>query len=632
MIHRFLKYFNPTVILFLFFIGSPSNLLAQVLQLDEGCYDKDTREFTKIWIDKDKNLTYETALQKFKNNQFHLLDSISVPSMFMRGAYIYWMALVVKNNNKTTFPLLLYNTRLSEDSTWHFNKVYPPTSKKISQYGEIEPYGIIPYPLRWAWIYPIDSSATDTILIKYYNYKPKYNFTPKASDARVFAAKNLSKQVQENWYFIVGFGALFSVLLIALSVWLYLREIAFFWYAAFCCSLLITSLWNFESEIPPLYFISNQTEWTYTKLYLHTLFPAVCHTLFLYSFFKDKLLFLKKLVHGFLYICALIALLETFFLITDQLHWSWVLYWWFRNAILLYGLAALYFIQKIPGKQSKWIVAGALGIYCFDILSNFSSQYTSMITLLGMLIDVFCFTVATASRFNQIQVEKYELILAHQTQEIERKIEMEKFRNDISQNLRNEIASDLHDDMGTALSSISFLGEMASTQLDKRSDTVKPILERIITQSREMVQTMRGVVWVINPQSDSAFDFFDKIRSFAEVVLHSRQIKLSFQLLNPIDSSLSLEIQRNLFLICKEAIVNIARHSGANEALIRIETESSSILIKIMDNGKGFDPNGQHNGNGLRNLHNRTRQIAGKLDLVSIQDEGTTLILLIPIA
>ena len=602
-----------------------------MLLLDEGIYEKDTRGYTKIWIDKENNLTYEAALQKLRNNQFQLLDSTLVPGLFRRGAYVYWMALVVKNNNKSTFPLLLYNTRLSEDSTWHFANGHPPKIKKISQYGEIEPYGIIPYPLRWAWIYPIDFSSTDTILIKHYNYKPKYNFTPTVSDARFYAAKNLSNRVQEKWYFIFGFGALFSVLIIALSVWLYLREIAFFWYAAFCCSLLITSLWNFESEIPPLYFISNRIEWTYTKLYLHTLFPAICHTLFLYSFFKDKLIFLKKMVHGFLYTCVLIAILETFFLMTDQLHWSWILYWWFRNAILIYGLMALYFIRKIPGKQSKWIIAGALGIYCFEILSNFSPQYTSMITLIGMLVDVFCFTVATASRFNQIQMEKYELILAQQTRELERKIEMEKFRNDISQNLRSEIASDLHDDMGTALSSISFLGEMATAQLDKRSDTVRPILERIIIQSREMVQTMRGVVWVINPQNDSAFDFFDKIRSFAEVVLHSRQIKLSFRILNPIESSLSLEIQRNLFLICKEAIVNIARHSGANEALISIETESSSIRIKIVDNGKGFDPDGQHDGNGLRNLHNRTRQIAGKLDLVSKRDEGTTLVLLIPI-
>lgn len=601
------------------------------MPLEDNYYEVNTRPYAKIWIDKTKELTYEKALQKLRGNQFQLLDSVDLPGKFMRGAYIYWIAVPVKNQSKSTYPLLLYNTRLSEDSTWHFADGSPPAIKKITKFGEKDPYGYFPYVLRWAWIYPVKPYATDTILIKYYNYKPKENFLPHVSDARSYASKNLTIKLRGSWFFIFGFGALFSVLIIAFSIWIYMREVAFFWYAAFCFSLLVPSIWNFESENPPLYFFSNYFEWTYTKLYVHTLFTAVCHGMFLYSFFKGQSAILGKIVRWLLYACGAAALIETMLLTTDQLHLSWILYWWFRCIIVLYGLVALYFITKIPGKQSKWIIIGALSIYFFDIVSNFSPEYTSHITLLGMLIDVFCFTVATASRFNQIQLEKYELIFQEQAREIERKAEVKQLIANASQDLRNEIASDLHDDVGTALSSISFLGEMANMQLDKHNGEVRPILERIITQSREMIQTMRGVVWVINPQSDRAFDFFSKIRSFAEVVLQSRQIELTFTISDSnTEYSLGLDLQRNLFLICKEIIVNIARHSHAKKAAINIAVNEAKITLKVTDDGTGFDTSLQAEGNGLRNLQYRSRLIHADFELISRKDEGTTIILSIP--
>jgi len=616
----------------LLFVAASVGLKAQIMPLEPNGYDKDSRTHARIWIDRNKDLTYKKAIRHLKENRFVALDSLDMPGAFERGAYVYWIALVVRNPSPTTYPLLLHSIRLSEDSTWHLRSGHPPQIKKLSKYGEKDPYGIIPYPLRWAWIYPIGPQATDTILIKYYNFKPKPNFLPTASDARIYAARSLSRSVQQNGYFIFGFGALFSVFVFAFSTWVYVRERSFFWYAAFCFSLLIGTIWNFDSEIPALYFISNYIEWTYTKLYIHTLFPAVCHALFLFYFFKNQSSILNKVVRWFLWVCLAAAILETVFLAAQQLHCSWVFYWWFRNASVILGLLMLYFIRQIPGRQSIWIVCGALSIYAFEALSNFSSQYSSLITLVGLVIDLFCFTVATASRFNQIQAEKYELLLVQQGREMEQKIEMERLRISLSQNIRNEIASDLHDDLGTALSSISFLGEMAVLRLPKKDRQVGPILERIISQSKDMVLTMRGALWVIDPQSNSLLNFCDKIRGFAEGVLHSRQVQLSFLVINPAhDCTLSLEIQRNLFLICKETVVNIARHAGATEATIQIQADSSFIDLRISDNGTGFDLGEPSEGNGLRNIDYRARQIGGRLDLYSIPDGGTSLVLVVPI-
>jgi signal transduction histidine kinase len=212
-------------------------------------------------------------------------------------------------------------------------------------------------------------------------------------------------------------------------------------------------------------------------------------------------------------------------------------------------------------------------------------------------------------------------------------IRMYRLRNQIRlQQIRNEIAADLHDDVGTALSSITFLGEMAKSRFEKKPDDIRPILERIMNESREMMQTMRGMVWVINPQNDKANDFFDKVKSFAEAVLSSKKIAVTFRVRNVASQQIGLEVQRNLFLIFKEAVVNVAKHSGASEVLIAIEPEKDYIWIQIKDNGKGFDCNAITDGNGLRNLKNRAVQIGGKLDVQSKAGEGTQINMVVPIA
>ncbi|WP_420150443.1 histidine kinase [Spirosoma sp.] len=200
------------------------------------------------------------------------------------------------------------------------------------------------------------------------------------------------------------------------------------------------------------------------------------------------------------------------------------------------------------------------------------------------------------------------------------------------QQIRNEIAADLHDDVGTALSSITFLGEMAKSRFEKRPEDIRPILERIMNESREMMQTMRGVVWVINPQNDNVVDFFDKVKAFAEAVLSSRKVSLTFRVVGSTNQPMGLEAQRNLFLIFKEAVVNIAKHAEATETTIQINLEKTHLWVQIQDNGKGFDALTSTDGNGLRNLKNRAVQIGGDLDVQSQPGVGTTVNMVIPIA
>ena len=608
-----------------------SGVRAQVMTLKKGMYDESSRPFARVWADKSMEMTYETAIAGLKNGEFKPLDSLNLPGAFRRGAYVYWIAIIARNPSPETFPLLLYSIRLSEDSTWQLRGNLPPEIKKISRFGEKEPNGIIPYPLRWGWIYPVRPQATDTILIKYYNFKPIPDFLPRASDAVFYSAKDLEVRLRDNWIFIFGFGALFSVFVFAFSLWVYTRQTVFFWYAAFCFSLLITTFWNFDVEVPPLYFISNFVEWANTKMYIQTLLPAICHSLFLYYFFGDQSLLLKKLVRIFLWACAFAAAIETILLLTDQLRYSWIFYWFFRNLILVYGLLAVYFIRNIPGKQAKWVIVGALSIYIFDALSNFSIQYTSYITLAGLMVDIFCFTVAAASRFNQIQREKLHLIMEHQTFEMEQKLEMERMKNKISRDLRNEIASDLHDDLGSVLSGIALSADYLKKTVKTDSDDMTQLLDYIDKDATKSLSIIRDTVWAMNPEKETLYGLIEKFHPYVVQMCNTKGIVLDFKS-NPAEADLvkiDMSQRKNLYLCLKEIVNNAVRHSECTHIKCRMEQEKDGFKVYVEDNGVGIHAEKAALGNGLANIRNRMKESLFELEFNS-SSSGTSYTIKIP--
>ncbi|AXE18281.1 hypothetical protein DR864_11255 [Runella rosea] len=211
-------------------------------------------------------------------------------------------------------------------------------------------------------------------------------------------------------------------------------------------------------------------------------------------------------------------------------------------------------------------------------------------------------------------------------------IRMYRLRGQIRlQQVRNEIASDLHDDVGSTLSNISFLGEMAKMKLVKKPEEVLPILERIMEESKEMVQTMRGMVWTIQPDNDRAVDFIDKIQAFATEMLQNREIALQFSNEIPEKQLLTIEQQRNLFLIFKELIHNIAKHSTATRVTVSLKKHEHWLWAKITDNGSGFDMTQRSEGNGLRNLQQRITQLEGKMEIESEVGKGTVTKMMIPL-
>lgn len=191
--------------------------------------------------------------------------------------------------------------------------------------------------------------------------------------------------------------------------------------------------------------------------------------------------------------------------------------------------------------------------------------------------------------------------------------------------LRVRIAGDLHDDVGTNLSSIQVASQIMERQasLSEQDRTQLREIGAIATSTQEM---MRDIVWMLNPKNDTLDDFLLKMKEVATRLLQN----VRYTFVAPDERLLervSIEFKRNIFLIFKEVLNNIIRHSAATEAVIRVEQEDNTFRLEIKDNGKGFDTKNATMGNGLNNIRRRAAQIGAAIDVTSKKGEGTVVTL-----
>ncbi len=192
---------------------------------------------------------------------------------------------------------------------------------------------------------------------------------------------------------------------------------------------------------------------------------------------------------------------------------------------------------------------------------------------------------------------------------------------------RYHIARDLHDDIGATLSSISFYTHAMKQQVNAgNTHAIPEILDRVGVLSREMIDSMNDIVWMVNPQNDTTDKFFDKIETFGTNICAARNIVFMFYAdQNVLDIRFDMYKRKEYFLICKEAINNAIKYADCNSLELLITRRSDSILTVIKDNGKGFNENEVKGGNGLLNMKVRVANLGGKLDLSSSIGTGTTL-------
>lgn len=196
--------------------------------------------------------------------------------------------------------------------------------------------------------------------------------------------------------------------------------------------------------------------------------------------------------------------------------------------------------------------------------------------------------------------------------------------------MRNQIARDLHDDMGSTLSSIHIISQLALKE--NQWGPSANYFQRIAENSAKMMESMSDMVWSINPENDSLQKMLIKMKEFSAEILEPKNINYRFQGEETLNGTvLDVAKRKNIFLIFKESINNAAKYSEGSFIEIQIAKFANDLLLTIRDNGKGFDPAKSQNGNGLKNMRDRAREIRADFDLVTTEGQGTTLKLKLPL-
>ena len=192
------------------------------------------------------------------------------------------------------------------------------------------------------------------------------------------------------------------------------------------------------------------------------------------------------------------------------------------------------------------------------------------------------------------------------------------------ENMRSRIASDLHDDIGSTLSSIFLMSEMTSSN-DKRARLAE-VLHKISENSRNILNSMDDIIWSVNPQEDSLASLMVRLREYAMTPCEARKISLYMNVGDSV-SSLILEMdeRRNIYLITKEAINNAIKHSGCTKLEVTFSVINKQLEVVINDNGEGFDMQLPSSRNGLVNMNRRAQQINCEMITRSEKGRGTTI-------
>jgi signal transduction histidine kinase/streptogramin lyase len=197
--------------------------------------------------------------------------------------------------------------------------------------------------------------------------------------------------------------------------------------------------------------------------------------------------------------------------------------------------------------------------------------------------------------------------------------------------VRTRIATDLHDDIGSALSQIAVLTEVAQMRIGEDKSDLKETLSRIGSVSRDLSESMSDIVWSVNPQRDRLSDLVQRMRRFSSDVFSRGSIDFRFRSSVPEQAvHLAADLRREVYLIFKEAVNNVVRHSNCTRAEISISIDNGCLELLVEDNGTGFCERGIDMGNGLSSMRERARRMGAGFEISGLPGSGVRVVLQVP--
>ncbi len=197
--------------------------------------------------------------------------------------------------------------------------------------------------------------------------------------------------------------------------------------------------------------------------------------------------------------------------------------------------------------------------------------------------------------------------------------------------VRNHIARDLHDKVGSTLTGIKILSEVSAKNMKQEDDKTRSFIRQITEQTKSIQQEMSDIVWAINPNNDKIENLVVRMREYLAQTLEPKDIKIQMNVeKEALDHNLNMNDRKEFFLIFREVVNNIAKHSEAKKVQISVQKNGNNIEMQIHDDGKGMDTTKVTSSNGLKNMKERSHLLNGKLSLHSEFEKGTTIRLEFP--
>ncbi len=191
--------------------------------------------------------------------------------------------------------------------------------------------------------------------------------------------------------------------------------------------------------------------------------------------------------------------------------------------------------------------------------------------------------------------------------------------------IRENIARDLHDEIGSNLSSISIFNEVAKESINRNKTGVLPVLDKIGEYAQISQEAMGDIVWMIDSKNDRFENILVKMRTYAAETIGASSIKLQLNFDDHLKNiKIEMKQRKNLYLIFKEALNNIQKYADCKNVAIDLFEQNRIITLRIKDDGKGFNPENTK-GNGLVNMKKRAEEINGTLDIESSPENGTSI-------
>lgn len=246
---------------------------------------------------------------------------------------------------------------------------------------------------------------------------------------------------------------------------------------------------------------------------------------------------------------------------------------------------------------------------------------------LGILLELIFFLAGLVYK-NKIElIEKVKMDEAIKQEQEKQGLEKEIAVLRAQQDERSRISADMHDELGSGVTAIRLLSEIA---IKKTKEQPVDEIAKISDNANDLMAKMNGIIWSMNPGNDTLDSMISYIRSYASEYLDTFDMDYAIHIPNDIPPiEISGTKRRNLFLVIKEALNNTIKHAKASKVTLNVYF-NHTLHIEISDNGKGIDESKLNQfGNGLHNMQKRMKNIGGSFSVQSMN--GTTIVLTMPL-